>query len=224
MICRCGVAAQACVLAALALGAAALHQSASPALSTEVGGRGIDLPAHAGAPNTVTPAPIAVNTTIAAPAPPISSVPAQIDPTPTSAPAPEAGGAKMLTTPQAQSLFESRSAQFIDAREPVEFLAGHMPGATNLPVSAFSGDQLAATDPRINQRLARMANVVVYCGGGACDASKLVAKQLELRGFTKVAIYHDGWTGWSAARLAAETGAEREMMGGMLMSLPEAPR
>lgn len=114
----------------------------------------------------------------------------------------------MINTEQAVVLYNAGMTQWVDAREPDEYRAGHIPGATLLSVSSFNGQNLTETDQKINMRLNRGLNVVVYCGGGACDASKLVAQQLQARGFNKIAVYHDGWNGWSAAKLPAESGDE----------------
>ena len=114
----------------------------------------------------------------------------------------------MLSTDAAVALFNDLQTQFVDAREPDEFGAGRIPSAVSLPVSAFNGQNAEATEIKINMYLRRDLNVVVYCGGGQCDASKLVAKNLQARAFSKVAVYHDGMTGWTAAGLPTESGPE----------------
>jgi rhodanese-related sulfurtransferase len=90
--------------------------------------------------------------------------------------------------------------QIVDAREPGEFAAGHIPGAINLPPDAFSG----GIPDAVNQRLSRDLPMVVYCSGGNCDASKSVAMRLMDLGFAQTFVYEDGYTGWTKAGEAVE--------------------
>jgi rhodanese-related sulfurtransferase len=90
--------------------------------------------------------------------------------------------------------------QLVDAREPGEFAAGHIPGAINLPPGAFSG----GIPDVVNQRLSRDLPMVVYCSGGNCDASKSVAMRLKDLGFAQTFVYEDGYTGWTTAGEAVE--------------------
>lgn len=83
---------------------------------------------------------------------------------------------------------------FVDARGPAEFAAGHIPSAFNIGPDAFYGGQY----PPALDEIPKSYIVVVYCGGGECDASKLVALRLKEAGFERLHIYEDGFTGWSA--------------------------
>lgn len=90
--------------------------------------------------------------------------------------------------------------QIIDAREPGEYAAGRIAGAINIPPSEFFGK----IPDVVNQRLARDLPVVVYCTGGNCDASKLVALRLKEFGFSQTYVYEDGFNGWTKAGEAVE--------------------
>ena len=90
--------------------------------------------------------------------------------------------------------------QVVDAREPHEFEQGRIPGAINLPPSAFSG----GIPDAVNQRMSRDLAAVVYCSGGNCDASKSVAMRLKDMGFSQVFVYEDDYTGWTKAGEAVE--------------------
>lgn len=81
------------------------------------------------------------------------------------------------------------SATFIDAREVHEYQEGHLRGAMNLPSSAiFSHAQAFAN------AVPSDAIVIVYCGGGTCEASHNVSDALRRDlGFTNVSVYAKGW-------------------------------
>lgn len=81
------------------------------------------------------------------------------------------------------------TAKFVDAREEREFVEGHLLGAINLPSSAIYKNierVLGAASP--------VDRIIVYCGGGDCEASHHVADALRRDfGFSEVLIYENGW-------------------------------
>lgn len=84
----------------------------------------------------------------------------------------------------------------LDARGPSFYDAGHVPGALNVARENFARDYL-----RLRQTLdkAKNAPIIVYCSGGECHDSRMVASALLSLGFTQVKIFTGGWTAWSAA-------------------------
>lgn len=99
-------------------------------------------------------------------------------------------------------------AVLIDARaperyrgeaEPVDPVAGHIPGAVNLPTAGnldSTGRFLPAD--QLRERYAAVgavpgADVAVYCGSGVTAVHDIVA--MELAGVT-AALYPDSWSGW----------------------------
>ncbi len=82
-----------------------------------------------------------------------------------------------------------QSAYFIDARELHDFEAGHLIGAIHLPSSDIYGniDNVMAVVPTPDQML------IVYCGGGQCEASKNVGQVLRDFKYTNVWLYEKGW-------------------------------
>lgn len=81
------------------------------------------------------------------------------------------------------------TAKFVDAREEREFVEGHLLGAINLPSSAIYKNierVLGAASP--------VDKIIVYCGGGDCEASHHVADALRRDfSFSDVVIYENGW-------------------------------
>ena len=101
----------------------------------------------------------------------------------------------MIDPARAFELFESGDAQFVDARNPPDFDEAHVPGAINLPFSAFG-----AGYPEQLDFLGADLITVVYCEGGECESSKLVAQQL-LMAFPELElkIIGEGYPGWVEA-------------------------
>jgi rhodanese-related sulfurtransferase len=98
---------------------------------------------------------------------------------------------------------ENKRALILDARPSVFFERGHVPGALNLARDDFAHDyrRLAPT-----LKEAQTKPIIVYCSGGQCHDSRLVANALLSLGFTDVSVYAGGWDEWSAAHLAEATG------------------
>ncbi len=99
---------------------------------------------------------------------------------------------------------ENQSTLILDARPAVFFERGHVPGALNLARDDFARDyrRLAPT-----LKAAQSKPVIVYCSGGACHDSRLVANALLSLGFSDVRVYTGGWDEWSAAHMAEATGS-----------------
>ena len=100
-----------------------------------------------------------------------------------------------------KSLFDARAALFLDARDPAEYEAGHIPGATRL----MRDDALGDPD-RVKALAPRTRPIVAYCEGGACENSHELAKVLVEAGYRKVLVYSGGFPEWTAAGYPVERG------------------
>lgn len=99
---------------------------------------------------------------------------------------------------QFQQAVNDKSMMILDARAVTYFDRGHVPRALNLSRADFAHDYMRlrpVLDP------AKDKPIVVYCAGGACHDSKMVAQALTSLGFSNVRIYPGGWDGWTAAGL-----------------------
>jgi rhodanese-related sulfurtransferase len=103
-----------------------------------------------------------------------------------------------------RSAVEAKNALILDARPSAFFGEGHVPGALNL-----SRDNFASDYHRLSTALKETDDkpVIVYCSGGACHDSRLVANALLTLGFNNVSIYTGGWDEWSAAGLPVVKGS-----------------
>lgn len=100
--------------------------------------------------------------------------------------------------------FDAGAALFIDARDPTEFEAGHIPGAVRMAQAD------AAADPdRVKALPVRGRAIIVYCEGGECEASLEMARVLIEAGYRKVLVYMGGFPEWAAAGHPVERGSGR---------------
>jgi rhodanese-related sulfurtransferase len=106
-----------------------------------------------------------------------------------------------ITIEQARALFD-QNVIFIDARPLHEYEAGHVPNAFYLTTETYHTPEglevLEFLDPS--------APMVIYCNGGACDASKNLVILLQQSGYMGGRIMHDGYPAWAAAGHPTATG------------------
>lgn len=164
------------------------------------------------------PAPAPIPTLVPAPAPPAALAPAPPAPAALPRPAPAAtvkaslrflpsptAAVRALSSGDAWEAFGLK-APFLDARRSSVFADGHIKGAWSVPVWE------ADVDARLTEFEAR-ANpgprdaIVIYCDGGGCEDSHLLANKLVALGYRNLLIYTDGYPDWSAQGRPTEKGA-----------------
>jgi rhodanese-related sulfurtransferase len=163
-------------------------------------------------PITTTTAPIATTTTHA-PAPP-TPTPSPLTPQP-QPPTPNiAQFTPHPDKPYIEIGFDDVAALhkagvlFLDARRTSVYEEGHIAGARSISVwEADKGDKVNAlfnerSDPR-DQNLP----IVIYCSGGACEDSHMLAQDLWGIQFNNVYVYKDGFPDWQKRGGAVKTGS-----------------
>lgn len=107
-----------------------------------------------------------------------------------------------LTT--ARLLFEAAAADFVDARLAAEYEAGHIEGAMHI-----TPDMLLEGIPAAIDFLSPDRPIVVYCGGGDCHDSHLIAERLQsMFSFNRTHVFTGGFPEWEAAGLPIGTGPD----------------
>ncbi|NLI16085.1 MAG: rhodanese-like domain-containing protein [candidate division Zixibacteria bacterium] len=109
----------------------------------------------------------------------------------------------LLTMEDAFSLWESKQAVFLDAREPDEYAEGHIPGAISFP---FEEWEQYWDD--IQKIITPEMKLVCYCGGLDCEASLDMARELKVLGYPNAYIFFGGVSKWLELKLPLEVSRE----------------
>jgi rhodanese-related sulfurtransferase len=178
-------------------------------------------PAEVTTTTTITTAAPATATTTTAPA-----TTTALTPTPTPTPTPAPTPAQPAEDPMARfqphpdkayveisgsdaALLHSKGVLFLDARRTSVFEDGHIAGARSYSVwESDIDDKVNALfgergDPR-EQNLP----IVIYCSGGACEDSHMLAQKLWGIQFNNIYVYKDGFPDWQKRGGAVKTGAQ----------------
>lgn len=108
-----------------------------------------------------------------------------------------------LALPQARAIHLAGSMLFLDARESAAFLAGHVPGALNIPSDTV--DESVATH---RGRLDDARGFVVYCDSPDGEVARATAQALLQRGLGNLYLFPGGWSQWTAAGLPVSEGPQ----------------
>jgi rhodanese-related sulfurtransferase len=100
-----------------------------------------------------------------------------------------------------KQLVDADAAVLIDAREPDEYEAGHIPGAINMPY-----DEVSSEPERLENLDSGGKAIIIYCGGGKCELSLTLAWDLIYAGQTRVVVYEGGFPEWESAGHRVESG------------------
>jgi thiosulfate/3-mercaptopyruvate sulfurtransferase len=123
------------------------------------------------------------------------------------------GGMPVLDADEAAAL--GRSGVLLDARaperyrgetEPLDPVAGHIPGARNAPFAELAPGGRFLERPQLRTRLERAGaapgrDLVAYCGSGVTACTVVLAA--ELAGFEGVRLYPGSWSEWCRLGLPA---------------------
>jgi thiosulfate/3-mercaptopyruvate sulfurtransferase len=101
-------------------------------------------------------------------------------------------------------LVDSREAErYRGEREPIDPIAGHIPGAVNYPWQAVTDDRGFLRPVSEQQQrwadLQSASEIVVYCGSGVTACVNLLS--LELAGILHTQLYAGSWSDWCSYEL-----------------------
>lgn len=108
-------------------------------------------------------------------------------------------GISFITRAEAEDLFVGKEAVFVDSRPTKEYSAGHILGAISFPEEEAEKKGLEGRFPYAFEQA-----LVVYCHGGDCQQSLILAKILYDKGYRNLKIYQGGWEEWSGAGLPVD--------------------
>ncbi|MCU0560712.1 MAG: rhodanese-like domain-containing protein [Desulfobacterales bacterium] len=109
-----------------------------------------------------------------------------------------------ISLTEAETLFFTRAAVFVDARPAEDYARGRIEGARSLPWQSVDIDFITVTSD-----LALDTPIIAYCDGETCEASHDLALFLRDAGFLNARVLVNGWTLWRQAGLPAESGSNR---------------
>lgn len=96
-------------------------------------------------------------------------------------------------------LVDSRERdRYLGEREPIDPIAGHIPGAVCLPWLEVTDEQGYALPPAMQQRrwadYPQIEDVIVYCGSGVTACVNLFS--MAIAGLPLAKLYPGGWSDW----------------------------
>jgi thiosulfate/3-mercaptopyruvate sulfurtransferase len=106
--------------------------------------------------------------------------------------------AAVQSRPEQSVLVDSREAErYRGEREPIDPIAGHIPGAMNYPwQDNLDAQGYLLPTAALQQRWAELqgAEAIVYCGSGVTACANLLA--LEMAGISGAKLYAGSWSDW----------------------------
>jgi rhodanese-related sulfurtransferase len=99
----------------------------------------------------------------------------------------------------------AQGALFVDARRSREYAGGHVPGAQSFPIW-----EAQVVRERVEALVASGRDgtlpIVLYCSGGDCEDSHMLAQMLFGAGFENLLVYRDGLPDWVKRGAPVSTG------------------
>ncbi|HEX5854376.1 MAG TPA: rhodanese-like domain-containing protein [Thermoanaerobaculia bacterium] len=108
-----------------------------------------------------------------------------------------------ITTDDAEALHRQQRL-FLDARRSSVYADGHLSGARSFPV--WESDIADRVKAFFDEGLDQNAPIVIYCSGGDCEDSHMLAEKLYMVGFNALFVYKDGFPGWQKRGLPVTKG------------------
>jgi rhodanese-related sulfurtransferase len=102
------------------------------------------------------------------------------------------------------ALFTRGGVPFFDARRTSVYRDGHIAGARS--ISVWESDADEKVKALYQEGLDPSAPIVVYCSGGECEDSHMLAQKLYFVGFDNVLVYKDGFPDWQKRGLPVHKG------------------
>jgi rhodanese-related sulfurtransferase len=88
----------------------------------------------------------------------------------------------------------AHGALVLDARRTKDYVAGHIAGARAFPV--WESDIDGRVTALVGEGRDGAVPIVLYCSGGDCEDSHMLAQKLFGAGYNNLLVYRDGWPDW----------------------------
>ncbi|HEX7614470.1 MAG TPA: rhodanese-like domain-containing protein, partial [Thermoanaerobaculia bacterium] len=100
----------------------------------------------------------------------------------------------------------TRGVLILDARRTKDYEQGHIALARSFPV--WESDIDARVTALVGEGRDGSIPVVLYCSGGDCEDSHMLAQKLFGAGFNNLLVYSGGWPDWQKRGGKSATGPE----------------
>ena len=100
----------------------------------------------------------------------------------------------------------ARGALILDARRTKDYEQGHIAHARSFPV--WESDIDARVTALVGEGRDGSIPVVLYCSGGDCEDSHMLAQKLFGAGFNNLLVYQGGWPDWQKRGGSSAAGPE----------------
>lgn len=97
------------------------------------------------------------------------------------------------------ALQESGKVLLYDARLPIFYRIGHIPGAINIPLHDCD-TTIHEREEEIKSALAEGKTIVTYCSGITCPDARSLARHISGFGYP-ASVFSGGWQAWTDAGL-----------------------
>lgn len=106
-----------------------------------------------------------------------------------------------LSVQEFKIFVNEKQGLILDARPEIFHRLGHVPGAVSLPREEFD-----KVYPKLKSQLEHYKDrpIAIYCSSSSCQDSELLQNALVSLGYARIAIFRDGWKGWTQANLPEE--------------------
>lgn len=104
-----------------------------------------------------------------------------------------------ISIEDAQRLFFSKKAIFLDARSKETYNLGHIAHARNLPM-----DSIDDCFDRVLTGIPPNTMIITYCDAASCGLARELATYLMDRGYVNVKVLAGGWSQWRSRHLPCE--------------------
>jgi rhodanese-related sulfurtransferase len=107
----------------------------------------------------------------------------------------------LLTFAEAETKYQEPGVVFLDARDPEDYAAGHIPNSLALPFEDFD-----TYWPAVQDKITKDQEIVTYCSGADCELSLFLARHLREIGYKKISIFFGGWLKWQNEKMPVDSG------------------
>lgn len=119
-------------------------------------------------------------------------------------PTAEEGDPPFIAIDVAEMEFSNYDAVFVDARDPAEFECGTIPGSINIPFEYMPEENLPVYIDSALGGLPKNHQLIIFCSGEECDLSLHLGRNLQMMGYSRVAVFFGGSREWENFGLELE--------------------